>query len=238
MSQAVNIAPHKAYIPGKRFMLTKGETIDFTATCVRAGLGWDMAKNLPFELDLDASVLLLDHSGQVVYTVYWGQLVYPGVQHHGDNLTGKGEGDDEQITLDLTQLGANIVTVLFVVNIYNKTNSPVNFGMVDNEFCRLVDMSRGCEMCRYVLDDMAHVNESNTLLMCKLFRAAANNNLWRMQALGVPLSGPSTAVELSRTGLLEPLSYKLPVFSPVPAPAKKEKKPKTKKGGGECCVIA
>ena len=61
---------------------------------------------------------------------YWGQLVYPGIQHHGDNLTGEGEGDDEQITIDLRQLGPNIVTILFVVNIYTKGQQVVNFGMV------------------------------------------------------------------------------------------------------------
>ena len=64
----------------KGFNLIKGETIDFEATVVRAGLGWDVARGLPFDLDLDASVLLLDGAGNVVYTCYWGQLVYPGVQ--------------------------------------------------------------------------------------------------------------------------------------------------------------
>eukprot|EP00656_Telonema_subtile_P024660 TRINITY_DN2683_c0_g1_i18.p1 TRINITY_DN2683_c0_g1~~TRINITY_DN2683_c0_g1_i18.p1 ORF type:complete len:410 (+),score=83.08 TRINITY_DN2683_c0_g1_i18:174-1403(+) len=148
LGEAVQIAPTQKYVPGRKFMMTKGQTVDFPATTLRAGLGWDVARGLGFKMDLDASALLLDNRGAIVYTVYWGQLRYPGIQHHGDNLTGKGEGDDEQVTLNLKALGAaGISTILFVVNIYNKTR-PVNFGMVDNEFCRLVDMSRGCEMCR------------------------------------------------------------------------------------------
>eukprot|EP00658_Telonema_sp_P-2_P025383 TRINITY_DN2021_c0_g1_i4.p1 TRINITY_DN2021_c0_g1~~TRINITY_DN2021_c0_g1_i4.p1 ORF type:complete len:156 (-),score=52.08 TRINITY_DN2021_c0_g1_i4:88-555(-) len=136
-------------------------------------------------------------------------LRYPGVVHAGDNLTGEGEGDDEQISLDLQTLAAkNIWTVLFVVNIYNRTNNPVNFGMVDNEFCRLVDLDRKTEMCRYELDDMGYVDTANTLVMCKLFRVGANNNVWRMQALG-------TAFQLSLIHISEPtrlLSISYAVF--------------------------
>lgn len=133
--------------------------------------------------------------------------------------------------------------MLFVVNIYNKTGQEINFGMVDNEFCRLVDMQRHTEMCRYKLndsssqalstrrfidvsrvgryqlDDMASVDSSNTLVMCKLFRGGINTNMWRMQALGLAMNGPATAVELARTNLLDTYMLKQPVYSPVPPPA-------------------
>merc|ERR1712166_1373542 len=243
LGESINVAPTQKYVPGQKgFNLTKGETIDFEATVVRAGLGWDVAKGLPFDLDLDASVLLLDHGGNVLYTVYWGQVAYPGVQHHGDNLTGAGEGDDEQISFDLRQMGANVQTVLFVVNIYNKTGQAINFGMVDNEYCRLVDMQRGTEMCKYKLDDMASVDSCNTLVMCKLFRGGGNNNMWRMQALGHALNGPPTAVELARTTALDTFMLKLPVYSPVPAPEKNRKnKNKNKNSSNDksdgCCVL-
>eukprot|EP00658_Telonema_sp_P-2_P025381 TRINITY_DN2021_c0_g1_i21.p1 TRINITY_DN2021_c0_g1~~TRINITY_DN2021_c0_g1_i21.p1 ORF type:complete len:173 (-),score=47.34 TRINITY_DN2021_c0_g1_i21:408-926(-) len=170
-------------------------------------------------------------------------LRYPGVVHAGDNLTGEGEGDDEQISLDLQTLAAkNIWTVLFVVNIYNRTNNPVNFGMVDNEFCRLVDLDRKTEMCRYELDDMGYVDTANTLVMCKLFRVGANNNVWRMQALGTAFQGPPTALELAKTDLLEQYAFKLPVYSPIPAPDKSRRRragnrtKESDKSGG-CCIV-
>ena len=101
-----------------------------------------------------------------------------------------------------------------------------------------MDLSNGSEMCKYMLDDMSQVNESNTLVMCKLFRQGGNNDVWRLQALGFPLFGPPTAVELSRTNALDQYAFKLPVFSPVPPPDK-TKRPRRR--GAEksdaCCSI-
>merc|ERR1711939_709366 len=139
---------------------------------------------------------MCDQSGASVDCVYWGKLASPGVNHCGDNLTGEGEGDDEQVILRLSSIPPGVATLLFVVNIY--TSSRV-FRDVDNEFCRLCDGR--VELCRFDLDYLDDkVDASNNLVMCKLFKSKFGK--WEMQSLGYPLKGPRTAVELAKSPLL------------------------------------
>jgi len=234
---AVEIHNVIQYVPGQRFQLSKGDTFTLPSSLVVMGLGWDEADG--DDIDLDASVILYDSNGKSTGVVYWGALVAPGLKHHGDNLTGAGDGDDEQITLDLARIEPKVCTMLFVVNIYTPKRT---FGDVDNEFCRLYE-PRGMhetELCRFEMDYMdTAVDVANTLIMCKIFR---HGSAWEMQSLAHPLrNGPRTAVELAKSSLLEAYSMTSACFSPVPVnpnPVRKPKRPPGKKQGSCQCRIA
>ena len=139
---------------------------------LRVGLGWDEAeqkrglfaslfgaKNA--DIDCDASVILCGADGKVISeaikacVVYFGTLVHPSgaIRHAGDNLTGSGEGDDEQIAIDVQRLPANVQKLVFVVNIYEAKARGQHFGMIRNAFIRLVDRSNGSEICRFNLTE-------------------------------------------------------------------------------------
>ncbi|MBR4711722.1 MAG: TerD family protein [Clostridia bacterium] len=139
---------------------------------VRVGLGWDAAEQKqgffaslfgakPADIDCDASVILCGADGKVVSTsakeccVYFGNLVHPSgaIRHAGDNLTGSGEGDDEQITIDLQKLPNNVQKLVFVVNIYDANVKNQHFGMIRNAFIHITDTVAGRELCRFNLTD-------------------------------------------------------------------------------------
>ena len=109
--------------------LSKGQKVDLTKKNpglkkIMVGLGWDVnAFDSGFDFDLDAAAFMLDASGKCPSDkefVFYGNLVHSseGVKHMGDNLTGEGEGDDEQILVDLTKVPANIERIAFTVTIY------------------------------------------------------------------------------------------------------------------------
>merc|ERR1711939_1070992 len=104
-----------------------------------------------------------------------------GIQHTGDNLTGEGEGDDEQIIVNLDQIGANIQQVFFVVNIYTPHRT---FSQVAEPFCRIVDNSSGAELCRYALRD---AGSESGLIIARIAREAGGR--WGFHALGLPCRG-------------------------------------------------
>ena len=109
--------------------LSKGQKVDLTKKNpglkkIMVGLGWDVnAFDSGFDFDLDAAAFMLDASGKCPSDkefVFYGNLVHSseGVKHMGDNLTGEGDGDDEQILVDLTKVPANIERIAFTVTIY------------------------------------------------------------------------------------------------------------------------
>merc|ERR1712178_358370 len=139
--------------------MEKGEVLDFGSSLreVTLGLGWDVDQG---EVDLDASAIVFDHSGQVLESIFFGNLKSAGehsqhgaVEHKGDNLTGEGDGDDEQITVRLDALGASVMEVFFCIHIYTKGRDgrPKTFRDVANPYCRVVDSVRGDELCRFML---------------------------------------------------------------------------------------
>lgn len=160
-------------------------------TQVRLGLGWDAVKSSGFrgffggggEIDLDASAILI--SGQrVADTVYYGQLRSSdgSIQHSGDNLTGAGDGDDEQIVVDLTRIPSNIDKVVFVITSY----SGQTFAQVENVFARVVDLSgRENEVVRYDLGRDGGNGTAN--IIAKLTRNG--QGAWDFTALGTPGTG-------------------------------------------------
>merc|ERR1711939_115099 len=104
-----------------------------------------------------------------------------GIQHTGDNLTGEGDGDDEQIIVNLDQIGDKIQQVFFVVNIYTPHR---NFMQVAEPFCRIVDNSSGAELCRYALRD---AGSESGLIIAKIAREAGDRG--GFHALGLPCRG-------------------------------------------------
>lgn len=144
--------------------LTKGGKVNLskeatgTLRKLTIGLGWDAKSSHTSgaEFDLDASAFALDASGNVLsdqHFVFWGNLKSPegAIVHTGDNLTGDGEGDDEQLIVDLPALPSTVAKLVFAVTIYEGDQRKQNFGMVDNSFIRALD-DNGVELAKYELD--------------------------------------------------------------------------------------
>ncbi len=151
--------------------LQKGQKIDLTKgnpglTKIMVGLGWDEAKKPSKGLlsgllgggaaaiDCDASVVMLDQKEKLTRKerlVYFGNLQSPdgSVKHSGDNRTGDGEGDDEQIQLDLSKVPSDVSKIVFVVNIYDCIKRKQDFGLIANAFIRVVNPANGNEICSY-----------------------------------------------------------------------------------------
>ncbi|MGY1619062.1 TerD family protein [Geodermatophilus sp. SYSU D00691] len=174
--------------------LSKGQTVSLakrdggTLTQVRMGLGWDAVKRKGLfggmksqSIDLDASALLFDRSGNLVDQVWFRQLKSKdgAVRHTGDNLTGAGEGDDESIRVDLAGLPPSVSTIVFTVNSF----TGQDFSQIENAFCRLIDESNESEIARY---ELSGSGRHNAQIMAKVARDGAG---WSMTALGVAASG-------------------------------------------------
>ena len=125
---------------GQKVSLTKGNP---GLKHVVVGIGWDVnAFDTGGDFDLDASAFCLNDTGRVSGSedfVFYGNLKHPSgaIQHLGDNLTGAGDGDDEQIKIDLSQVPANITKIAFAVTIYEADARHQNFGQVSNSFVRI-----------------------------------------------------------------------------------------------------
>lgn len=177
---------------GQKISLTKESGSNLTKVVM--GLGWD-ALQAPAksggllgglfggggaassnEIDLDASVVLFNEQNQAVDVVYFGQLKSKdgSITHTGDNRTGAGDGDDEQIIVDLSRVPDSIKSLVFTVSSY----TGQSFNSVQNAYCRLVDGSNQNEVARYTLSAQgAHTAQ----IMAKLYR---HNGEWKMHAIG------------------------------------------------------
>jgi tellurium resistance protein TerD len=171
--------------------LSKGGKVDLTKeaggtlTKVRVGLGWDARKTAGADYDLDASAVGLGDNGLCVTTdwfVYYNNLTSPGgaIVHQGDNLTGTGTGDDEQIVVDLAGLPAEVTDVRFVVTIHEAKTRGQSFGNVENAFIRVVDDTTGTELARYDLTEDTEPGV-NALVFAKLYR---HGGAWNFRAIG------------------------------------------------------
>ena len=170
------------------------------------GLGWDAAESEggflkklfsgKKEIDCDASVFLCK-GGKLTDkddVVYFNNLKHKSgaIQHMGDNLTGEGEGDDEQIFVDLDRLPADYDKLVFVVNIYQAVQRNQHFGMIKNAFIRIVDNETGEELIHYNLSD----NYDNMLAMVA-GEVYKRGNDWKFNAVGNGTTDPGLG-ELSK----------------------------------------
>lgn len=157
---------------------------------VLVGLGWDEVQQKrglfapkPQAIDCDASAILLQNGHFVDKTdvVYFGNLRHKSgtVQHMGDNLTGAGDGDDEQIIVDLAKIPAQYDKIVLVVNIYQAVQRKQHFGMIQNAFIRLVDARNNNEMCKYNLTE--NYSGMTAMIFGEIYR---HNGEWKFNAIG------------------------------------------------------
>ncbi len=175
--------------------LFKGQKVDLTKgnpklSKILVGLGWDTKKyDGGYDFDLDAAAFLLGSSGKVQSDsdfVFYNNLKHNSgaVQHMGDNLTGAGDGDDEQIRVDLSKLPANIDKVVFTVTIHEADTRKQNFGQVSNAFIRIVDESNGKELIRYDLGEDFSIETA--VVVGELYRHSGE---WKFNAIGSGFKG-------------------------------------------------
>ena len=175
--------------------LAKGQKISLekeaggALTDIVMGLGWDVAQVKGFlgkmkdgdAVDLDASCVLFDEGGQQIDQVWFSQLTSKdgSIIHTGDNLTGAGDGDDEQIIVQLAKVPSNIKSLMFVVNSF----TGQNFSQVENAFCRIVNGTNNQEIARY---NLSAQGSHNAQIMAKVYR---HNGEWKMHAIGEIATG-------------------------------------------------
>lgn len=173
-------------VKGQKLSLTKeAEGLGKGLGTVVVGLGWDMAKKGLFggtyNIDCDASAIVLGANDSYKDVVYYGHRYSQMncITHHGDNLTGAGDGDDEQITVDLANMPSSVEKVAFVVNIYDCANRRQHFGMVKNAFIRIVDKSTGKEICKYNLSE--NYDGKTAMVFGEVYKSGSE---WKFNAVG------------------------------------------------------
>ncbi|MGG0736505.1 TerD family protein [Niallia taxi] len=180
--------------------LSKGQRIDLTKTnpgLTRAiiGLGWDTNRyDGGVDFDLDASAFLADANGKVINDldfIFYNNLAHPsgGVEHTGDNRTGEGDGDDEQIVIDFSKIPAHVHKVGIAVTIHDADSRSQNFGQVSNAFVRVVNEETNVEILRYDLGEDFSVETA--VVICELYK---HNGDWKFNAIGSGFSGGLAAL--------------------------------------------
>ena len=162
-------------------------------TSVTVGLGWDVNRyDGGSDFDLDASAFMVGADGKCKNEsgfIFYGNKEGVGVTHTGDNLTGAGEGDDEQILVDLNTVPAEIDKITFTVTIYDAETRNQNFGMVENSYIRVFDSVSGTELIRYDLGEDFSIETA--IVVGELYR---HNGEWKFNAVGSGFSGGLSAL--------------------------------------------
>lgn len=180
--------------------LQKGQKVDLTKTNpglskIMVGLGWDTNKyDGGKDFDLDAAAFLLGENAKVnsdADFIFFNNREHSSgaVKHLGDNLTGAGEGDDEQIIIDLALVPANVQKIDFTVTIYDAENRSQNFGQVSNAFIRVVNEAGGEEIIRYDLGEDFSIETA--VVVGELYR---NGSEWKFNAIGSGFQGGLAAL--------------------------------------------
>ena len=162
-------------VKGSRVSLVKYAALRLWPT-VTMGLGWDPAPGRK-RIDLDASAIGFDAGGRKLAIVWFTHLsdFNGALRHGGDNLTGQGEGDDEQIHVDLQRMPPAVTSIVFTITSFGGQK----FTDVARAFCRLVDASTGQELVRY---DLSNAEPRSAVVMAMLRRTSAGS--WEMRAIG------------------------------------------------------
>ncbi len=180
--------------------LQKGQKVSLTKDNpglqkVVVGLGWDVNQfDTGGDFDLDAAAFLLADNGRVpdqADFIFFGNLADPSgsVQHLGDNLTGVGDGDDEQIKVNLASVPAGVSKIAFTVTIYDAEQRQQNFGQVNNAFIRIYNEENGEELVRYDLGEDFSIETA--IVFGELYK---NGNEWKFNAIGSGYQGGLAAL--------------------------------------------
>ena len=172
---------------GQKVSLTKGNP---GLKHIVVGLGWDTNKyDGGFDFDLDSAAFLLDENGKVnadTDFVFYNNLKHSSgaVEHLGDNLTGEGDGDDEQVKVDLSLVPQNISKIAFTVTIHEALERRQNFGQVSNSYVRVIDEDANQELLNYELGEDFSIETA--IVVCEIYR---HNGEWKFNALGSGFEG-------------------------------------------------
>lgn len=180
--------------------LSKGQKVDLTKgnsglKTIIAGLGWDTNKyDGGYDFDLDASVFLIGENGKVRTEedfIFYGNLIHKSgaVEHMGDNRTGEGEGDDEQIKVNLKEIPENVQKIVFTVTIYDSQVRKQNFGQISNAYIRIVNEEDGSELLRYDLGEDFSIETA--IVVGEIYR---HNGEWKFNAVGSGFQGGLAAL--------------------------------------------
>jgi len=180
--------------------LSKGQKVNLSKESpglkhILVGLGWDVKQfDTGFDFDLDASAFMVGANGKCPTEkefIFYGNLEHESgsVKHMGDNLTGEGEGDDEQIVLDLSLLPKNITRIAFTVTIYDSDVRRQNFGQVSNSYIHIIDEDTGKEIIRYDLGEDFSIETAVVVGELYLY-----NNEWKFNAIGSGFQGGLAAL--------------------------------------------
>lgn len=180
-------------------VLKKGQKIDLTKGVslkkVLVGLGWDTNKyDGGYDFDLDAAAFCCGEDGRAhkdTDFVFYNNLKHPSgaIEHLGDNLTGSGDGDDEQIVVDLQAVPQEIYKIAFSVTIYEPEERKQNFGQVSNAFVRIVNSDNNEELVRYDLGEDFSIETA--VVVGEIYR---NNGEWKFNAVGSGFQGGLAAL--------------------------------------------
>ena len=168
--------------------LKKNDVLNLTKkapglTEVILGAGWDVANN-GFDFDLDIAAFLLDENGKVVNVpddvIFFNNMRGQGIELLGDNRTGAGDGDDERIQMDLSQIRQDIKKIVFVVTIHEAQMKRQTFGMVENSYVRLLDTKNNeKEICKFNLKENG--STATSVIFAEIHRDGYE---WQFKAIG------------------------------------------------------
>lgn len=155
---------------------------------IKVGLSWDETHVNGQSPDADASIFMLDENGKLPaddFLVFFNNLTSGdgSVRHSGDNKTGAGEGDDEEINIILSQVSNQVVQLMVTITIHNM-DQGFHFGNVQNASVRIYDSSNNRQLCEYKLTESFHGCDS--LIIGRFFRSGTD---WQFEAMGQAFSG-------------------------------------------------
>ena len=180
--------------------LTKGQKVSLTKnkpglSKVVVGLGWDTNKfDTGGDFDLDASAFLVEENGKISNQndfIFFGNLEHSSgaVKHIGDNRTGEGDGDDEQIFVELEKIPSNIKRIVFTATIYEAEKRKQNFGQISNAYIRIIDQEKNEEL---LSDDLGEDFSIGTAVVFgEIYR---HNGEWKFNAMGSGFQGGLAAL--------------------------------------------
>lgn len=179
--------------------LSKGGNVSLskeapTMSVAMAGLGWDARATDGSAFDLDASVFMVDEAGKVIsdaHFIFFNNANSPcgSIEHQGDNLTGAGDGDDEQIKIHFSKVPADVKKLVVAVTIHDADQRKQNFGQVNNAFMRIINNDDNVEIARFDLSEDA--STETAMIFGELYH---HNEEWKFKAVGQGFSGGLAAL--------------------------------------------